>query len=137
MEGSRLITFCDPSNKLFIAEPYFGNLKGRVSKLYQAFNPEINRKMEYGPLKKISLPGKKADNSNSATLANSKKKLERRGSAMNQGISAKLPKLYSTEKISCEPIMKLFYDAFVEHIINHLPKDPIYRKDTTVIVFLF
>lgn len=123
LEEPKIILFT--ASKLSIVEPNFGSLKQKVALLYSDFNSAPGRKIEYGVAKKMV-------ESKSALLATPKTPTTSHTKKLSNNIPKQFTGPNRSDNAQCEKIMKLFHDAFIENIIKHIPKDPIY---TIVIIF--
>lgn len=125
-EEFKAILYADESYELSVIEPILGGLKKEVAPLYDTFNDEPGRTMEYGSIKKKTtkspLNPKSADDIKILPS-------QRRKSKLGKGV---MYNATHVEHVECEKILKIFHDAFVTHIIKHIPPKPIYRHESKV-----
>eukprot|EP00331_Platyophrya_macrostoma_P000752 CAMPEP_0176408552 /NCGR_PEP_ID=MMETSP0127-20121128/2015_1 /TAXON_ID=938130 /ORGANISM="Platyophrya macrostoma, Strain WH" /LENGTH=230 /DNA_ID=CAMNT_0017787851 /DNA_START=1 /DNA_END=692 /DNA_ORIENTATION=- len=121
-EEFKTIIFADASFGLSVVEPHLGGVKVEVAALYEKFNNEHGRTMEYGTFKSetkiaTSMPAKSLEGNRADHQAH------RRRSKLSKSMM-----YHATEADinHCEKILSLFHDSFIKNIINHIPNEPIY-----------
>lgn len=128
LEEAKIYLFTDPSNNTTMIEPNLGELKTRVAELYNYFNDSQSSKIIRGTNQK-TLETRSANYANSCVVGDTptvRRRLKNAPGFKNFTVPKSDPR-------SCEKIMKIFYDTFVEHILSHLPKEPIYQADSKVL----
>lgn len=129
-EETKISLYADPSNRIPVVEPHLGGLKNSIANIYYAFNEEKGKTIEYADSIKPSTQS-------TSGLAHSPSLIDDSTTTgvVRKGKKTQTKVLYNagqTEHNKCEKIMKIFYDAFMTHIINHIPQEPLSKKEGKV-----